>query len=54
MTQARDTALPGRLTEDSPTPDVSVVVTLFDEAPTLEELFRRCMPALRARARTLS
>jgi undecaprenyl-phosphate 4-deoxy-4-formamido-L-arabinose transferase len=47
MTQARDTALPGRLTEESPTtPDVSVVVTLFDEAPTLEELFRRATAAL--------
>jgi undecaprenyl-phosphate 4-deoxy-4-formamido-L-arabinose transferase len=46
MTQGRAITRPGRLAEDSPAPDVSVVVTLFDEERMLEELYRRTTAAL--------
>jgi undecaprenyl-phosphate 4-deoxy-4-formamido-L-arabinose transferase len=46
MTQGRTITRPGRLAEDSPAPDLSVVVTLFDEEPMLEELYRRTTAAL--------
>jgi undecaprenyl-phosphate 4-deoxy-4-formamido-L-arabinose transferase len=46
MMQGRAITRPGRLAEDSPAPDVSVVVTLFDEERMLEELYRRTTSAL--------
>jgi undecaprenyl-phosphate 4-deoxy-4-formamido-L-arabinose transferase len=46
MTPARATTRPGRPAEDSPSPHVSVVVTLFDEERTVEELYRRTTDTL--------
>src|SRR5258705_1114047 len=43
----------GRVTEaDLPAPDVSIVVTLFNEAPSVEELYRRTIAALDSGPRT--
>jgi len=43
----------GRVTEaDLPAPDVSIVVTLFNEAPSVDELYRRTIAALDSGPRT--
>src|ERR671934_2072217 len=51
MTQTRPAPTPARLHEDAPSPDISVVVTLFDEERSLEELYRRTTAALDALGR---
>src|SRR5207248_796599 len=51
MTQTRPAAVPGRLHEDAPAPDLSVVVTVFDEERSVDELYRRTVAALDALGR---
>jgi undecaprenyl-phosphate 4-deoxy-4-formamido-L-arabinose transferase len=46
MTQTRAVIRPERPPEDSPAPDLSVVVTVFDEEGSVEELYRRAVAAL--------
>jgi undecaprenyl-phosphate 4-deoxy-4-formamido-L-arabinose transferase len=46
MSHTRAIGRPARLPEDSPAPDVSVVVTVFDEERTVDELYRRAVAAL--------
>jgi undecaprenyl-phosphate 4-deoxy-4-formamido-L-arabinose transferase len=48
MSQTRPVPTPARLSEDAPAPDVSVVVTVFDEERSVEELYRRTVAALDA------
>src|SRR6476469_1910760 len=48
-----ETVETGRVTEaDLPAPDVSIVVTLFNEAASVEELYRRTVAALDSGPRT--
>src|ERR687888_390139 len=51
MSQTRPVPTPARLAEDAPTPDVSVVVTVFDEEASIDELYRRTAAALDALGR---
>src|SRR5256885_14611458 len=46
MSQTRPVPSPARLPEDAAPPDVSVVVTVFDEERSVEELYRRTVAAL--------
>jgi undecaprenyl-phosphate 4-deoxy-4-formamido-L-arabinose transferase len=46
MTQTRAVTRPERLPEDSPGPDLSVVVTVFNEERNVDELYRRAVAAL--------
>ena len=46
MTQIREITRPELFAEDAPRSDVSVVVTVFDEEGTVEELYRRTVAAL--------
>src|SRR5258705_12163824 len=49
-----ETVETGRVTEaDLPAPDVSIVVTLFNEAASVEELYRRTLEALDPGPRTV-
>src|SRR6476620_3292182 len=48
-----ETVETGRVTEaDLPAPDVSIVVTLFNEAPSVDELYRRTVATLDSGPRT--
>src|SRR5213593_4168710 len=51
MSQTRPVPTPARLSEDAPAPDVSVVVTVFDEERSVDELYRRTVAALDALGR---
>src|ERR671923_1093455 len=51
MAQIRATGEPVRLPEEAPAPDVSVVVTVFDEERTVEEVYERTTAALDALGR---
>jgi undecaprenyl-phosphate 4-deoxy-4-formamido-L-arabinose transferase len=51
MTQTRPAPVPARLHEDAPSPDLSVVVTVFDEERNVDELYRRTISALDALGR---
>src|SRR5438067_13921826 len=46
MSQTRPAPSAARLTEDAAPPDLSVVVTVFDEERSVEELYRRTVAAL--------
>src|SRR5256885_14006694 len=46
MSQTRPVPSPARLPEDAAPRDVSVVVTVFDEERSVEELYRRTVAAL--------
>ena len=51
MTQIRAADKPARLPEDAPGPDLSVVVTVFNEEQSVEELYRRTVAVLDALGR---
>jgi undecaprenyl-phosphate 4-deoxy-4-formamido-L-arabinose transferase len=46
MTQTRAVTRPERLSEDSAAPDLSIVVTVFNEERSVDELYRRTIAAL--------
>src|SRR5918911_4665314 len=46
MTQTRPAPTPARLREDAPPPDLSVVVTVFDEERTVDQVYERTTAAL--------
>jgi undecaprenyl-phosphate 4-deoxy-4-formamido-L-arabinose transferase len=51
MAQTRPVPAPSRLREDAAPPDLSVVVTLFDEEQTVDEVYERTTAALDALGR---
>ena len=46
MAQTDVLSQPARASETDPVPELSIVVTLYDEAATLEDLYRRTVKTL--------
>src|SRR5918912_4357648 len=51
MRQSRPVPVPARLRHDAQPPDLSVVVTVFDEERTVDEVYERTVAALDALGR---